>query len=95
MTVGRRVARHHSAGGGSSGPPVTVDGVEYLEGVDVAWLKETKNEHGEVTSSEWIEGTVELEHWEVVELTEITVVKGPPLAPGSGWGRRRRPWPAG
>lgn len=61
-----------------------VDGVEFLEGLEVAWWRVFTNANGEVTGGEWVKGTVELEDWEVVELTDITVVGGPPLEPGDG-----------
>jgi hypothetical protein len=56
-----------------------VDGVEFLEGLDVAHWVESADGTGE-----WVKETVELEDWEVVELTDITVVGGPPLEPGAG-----------
>lgn len=52
-----------------------VEGVEFLEGLAVAGLAEDG-----VT---WETGTVELERWEVPELTSISVVTGPPLDPGA------------
>jgi hypothetical protein len=54
-----------------------VEGVEYLEGLHVA-EPETRSD-GTV---EWVERTVLLEPYEVVELTEITVVEGPPRPAG-------------
>ncbi len=49
-----------------------VEGVDFLEGLDVAgWDGQT-----------WVTGTVDLNPWEVPELAEITVVDGPPLKPG-------------
>jgi hypothetical protein len=55
-----------------------VEGVDFLEGLDVAgWDQEAQT---------WITGTVELNLWEVPELTEITVVDGPPLKPGEAIG---------
>jgi predicted phage baseplate assembly protein len=52
-----------------------VEGVEYLEGLTVAGSAD-----GGVT---WTEtGPVELKSYEVAELSEITVVEGPPLEPG-------------
>jgi hypothetical protein len=52
-----------------------VEGVEYLEGLTVAGSAD-----GGVT---WTEsGPVELRSYEVAELSEITVVEGPPLQPG-------------
>jgi predicted phage baseplate assembly protein len=53
-----------------------VEGVEYLEGLDVA---------GSVDGGKtWPEtGPVELKPYEVAELVEITVVEGPPLEPGA------------
>jgi hypothetical protein len=52
-----------------------VEGVEYLEGLDVAGQS--------ADGSRWIKGTVTLEVDQVPELTEITVVEGPPLEPGA------------
>jgi hypothetical protein len=66
-----------------SAAALQVDGVEYLEGLDVSGWVETTDADGNVTG-QWVKGTVELEDWEVVELTDITVVKGPPLEPGVG-----------
>ncbi|HKP75259.1 MAG TPA: putative baseplate assembly protein, partial [Longimicrobiaceae bacterium] len=57
-----------------------VDGVEYLEDLKVAGWEEVKQGDGTVTGS-WKQGTVELEAWEVVELTDITVVRGTPPEP--------------
>lgn len=55
-----------------------VEGVGYLEGLDVAgW-----DEDGGV----WVPGTVLLERDQVPELAEITVVDGPPAAPGAALG---------
>jgi hypothetical protein len=55
-----------------------VEGVEYLENLRVAgWNPATGS---------WVEGTVELALDEVPELAEITVVEGPPLAPGATLG---------
>ncbi len=56
-----------------------VEGVDFLEGLDVAGWDDA--------SQTWISGEVDLNSWEVPELTEITVVDGPQLAPGAG----RRP----
>jgi hypothetical protein len=54
-----------------------VEGVEFLEGLTVAgWGRKSGGTDG------WIEGPVLLQPYEVVELTEITVVEGAPLAPG-------------
>jgi hypothetical protein len=53
-----------------------VEGVEFLEGLDVAGLADDG-----VT---WVPGTVTLERYQVVELAAITVVEGQPLAPGEG-----------
>ncbi len=54
-----------------------VEGVEFLEGLTVAgWGRKSDGTDG------WIEGPVLLQPYEVVELTEITVVEGAPLAPG-------------
>lgn len=55
-----------------------VEGVEYLEGLDVAGWDET--------GRRWVRGTVGLERYEVPELVELTVVEGPPLAPGEAIG---------
>jgi predicted phage baseplate assembly protein len=51
-----------------------VDGVDFLEGLEVADMA------GGTAKS----GPVELAGWEVPELIELTVVVGPPPAPGSG-----------
>jgi hypothetical protein len=53
-----------------------VEGIEFLDGLNVARLDEA--------TATWIPGTVELEDWEVPELSAITVVEGPPLSPGQG-----------
>ena len=55
-----------------------VEGVEFLEGLKVA--EKVTAADGSVT---WPERTVELEPYEVVELVEITVVEGPPIAAGT------------
>ncbi|HEX3131865.1 MAG TPA: putative baseplate assembly protein [Thermoanaerobaculia bacterium] len=55
-----------------------VEGVEFLEGLSVAGWDEA--------AGAWVPGTVELELDEVPELTEITVVEGPPAAPGEALG---------
>jgi hypothetical protein len=55
-----------------------VEGVEYLEGLDVAWWQETAG------GGAWKTETVELLDWEVPELTEITVGPGLPLPVGQG-----------
>lgn len=59
-----------------------VEGVEYLEGLNVAWWDETQ--------SRWLSNTeqnlVELNIDEVVELSEITVIEGEPLDPGDAIG---------
>jgi hypothetical protein len=47
-----------------------VDGVEFLEGLNVAGWNEQMQA--------WVAGTVELELWEVPHLTDISVVDGPP-----------------
>lgn len=55
-----------------------VEGVEFLEGLDLAgWDEATQS---------WVPGTVELALDEVPELAEITVVEGIPLAPGEALG---------
>lgn len=55
-----------------------VEGVEFLEGLRVAgW---------DAGSASWVEGTVELALDEVPELAEITVISGPPAAPGAALG---------
>ncbi len=51
-----------------------VEGVDYLEGLDVAGWDDQNNV--------WVSGTVNLNSWEVPELAEITVVDGPQLKPG-------------
>lgn len=53
-----------------------VEGVEYLDGLEVAGLA--------ADGMTWLPGTVSLQRHEVVELVEITVVEGAPLAPGAG-----------
>lgn len=55
-----------------------VEGVDYLEGLDVAGWDDP--------SQTWINGTVNLNVWEVPELAEITVVDGPQLTPGQAIG---------
>jgi len=54
-----------------------VEGVEYLEGLDVAaW---------DATTARWVRSggqPIRLEPWEVVQLDAITVVEGPPLPAG-------------
>ena len=53
-----------------------VEGIEYLEGLETAWMDATRA---------WVPSNgkpVVLERWEVPELAEITVVQGPPLDPG-------------
>ena len=52
-----------------------VEGVEFLEGLDVA---------GRLPDGTWQPGTVVLEPYEVPELVGITVVAGPPLPAGAG-----------
>ena len=52
-----------------------VEGVEFLENLNVAGLDETTNT--------WVQGPVTLEMWEVAELTGITVVEGPAGDPGA------------
>ncbi len=52
-----------------------VEGVEYLEGLDVAQR---------LADGAWAPGTVVLAPYEVPELVGITVVAGPPLEPGEG-----------
>jgi predicted phage baseplate assembly protein len=55
-----------------------VEGVDFLEGLDVAgW---------DPVSQDWMTGTVNLNDWEVPELAEITVVDGPQLQPGKAIG---------
>jgi hypothetical protein len=51
-----------------------VEGVEFLEGLNVAGWDEATNS--------WRPGTVELRPWEVPELAELTVVDGTPGAAG-------------
>ncbi len=53
-----------------------VEGVEFLDGLEVAGLA--------ADGVTWVPGTVALQRHEVVELVEITVVEGTPLAPGAG-----------
>ena len=48
-----------------------VEGVDYLEGLEVAGF--------DAAAGRWVPGTVELALDQVVELTEITVADGPPL----------------
>ena len=55
-----------------------VEGVDYLEGLDVAGWDEKKQM--------WVNGTINLNLWEVPELAEITVVDGPELKPGDAIG---------
>jgi len=55
-----------------------VEGVEFLEGLRLAFFDEA--------SGEWLEGPVELEVDEVPELAEITVVAGAPAVPGKALG---------
>jgi hypothetical protein len=55
-----------------------VEGVDYLEGLDVAGWDDA--------SQTWVGGTVNLNSWEVPELAEITVVDGAPLQPGEAIG---------
>jgi hypothetical protein len=52
--------------------------VDYLEGLNVASWDDG--------SQQWVQGTVNLNSWEVPELAEITVVDGPPLEPGEAIG---------
>lgn len=55
-----------------------VEGVEFLEGLEVAeWRAPAPGE-----PETWVAGTVVLDAWEVPELAEITVVEGAPLDPG-------------
>jgi hypothetical protein len=55
-----------------------VEGVEFLEGLEVAgWGVPTGG-----GPEAWLPGTVLLDPWEVPELVEITVVEGEPLDPG-------------
>jgi hypothetical protein len=51
-----------------------VDGVDFIEDLRVA----------DLSGSSPVPGTVELEAWEVPELSEVTVVVGTPPAPGTG-----------
>jgi hypothetical protein len=51
-----------------------VEGVEFLEGLNVAWYDET--------DKKWLPGFVELAAYEVPELSEVTVVEGQPLTAG-------------
>jgi hypothetical protein len=51
-----------------------VEGVDYLEGLNVAGL---------AGDGSWSPGTVTLERWEVPELAAISVVAGPPLDAGA------------
>lgn len=51
-----------------------VDGVAFIQGLVVA----------DLSGDAPVQGTVELEGWEVPELAELTVVLGTPPAPGSG-----------
>jgi len=56
-----------------------VEGVEYLEGLEVArWVEDGDDPE----AGEWVAGTVELAPYEVPELTAITVVEGEALEPG-------------
>jgi hypothetical protein len=55
-----------------------VEGVEYLEGLEVA--EKAVAYDGTVT---WVQGPVTLRPYEVVELVEITVVEGAPLPAGA------------
>jgi len=55
-----------------------VEGVDFLEGLDVAGWDDT--------TQTWIPGNVDLNSWEVPELAEITVVDGPQLKPGEAIG---------
>ena len=65
--------RHHSPAAA-----LQVEGVEYLDGLRLA-----EPETQEDGSETWVEKTaVTLLPYEVVELTEITVVRGEPLEPG-------------
>jgi predicted phage baseplate assembly protein len=63
-----------------------VEGVELLEGLDVAaW---------DATGNVWLppqHAPVLLQAWEVPELAEITVVQGPPLVPGAALGPVKPP----
>lgn len=55
-----------------------VEGVEFLEGLELAGWEEA--------TGSWLPGTVDLTLDEVPELAEITVVEGKPLAPGEALG---------
>ena len=55
-----------------------VEGVHFLEGLDVAGWDPDLNL--------WVAGTVELKKNEVPHLVEITVVEGPPETPGDALG---------
>lgn len=59
---------------------VQVEGVEYIEDeLRLAWHP--------TAGAAWTAGPlVPMQRWEVPRLSEITVVVGPPLAPGSGYG---------
>ena len=50
-----------------------VDGIDYLQDLRVS---------GPDASGNWVEGTVSLQPWEVVQVTELTVVVGDALDPG-------------
>ena len=52
-----------------------VEGVEFLDGDGLVVA-------GQDADGEWVTGPVELSPWEVPELSEITVIEGPPLEPG-------------
>jgi predicted phage baseplate assembly protein len=52
-----------------------VEGVEFLEGLNVAGLN--------AETGEWVPGTVNLNAWEVPELAEISVVEGTPPPAGT------------
>jgi predicted phage baseplate assembly protein len=54
-----------------------VEGVEFLEGLDVAALDPVTQQF-----VPFVNKPIELRPWEVPELAEITVVQGPPLPPG-------------
>jgi hypothetical protein len=54
-----------------------VEGVEYLEGLSVAERDPRTGQYVGAPSQ-----PILLSPWEVPELVEITVVEGPPLAPG-------------
>lgn len=63
-----------------------VEGVEFLEGLDVAaWNESTK------TWVPFVGKPVPLAPWEVPELVEITVVEGKPLKPGDALGPVKPP----